>query len=263
VALPKPRNAWLPILFVVFALTIVAGTVLSANGGRNLLEVARILKIPLPQREIAHAPDTSSPPDKASAKAWPWLRSISGTIPRQPTPSPSEMCDALSSAGQEPPSFTRTGERGWECSVLLSDRPDDPLAGSLFLQARGEEKEGFSMLRVKFNLPDGELSDSSVRRAVDFIRVVAALPDDAALDADLMSRLSELEDFYFIAGYYGFSFRRELDDDSRYNLIAFNRLPARAEFPASWPTPDRLPATDLPPRITKGPRIAVLTSASD
>jgi hypothetical protein len=260
--LPKPRNAWLPAVFIATALAIVAGTVLSANGGRNMLELAKRFGMPLPQHGLVPVPGMPFVANGASASAWPWLFSVGGVLPRQPTLSPSAMCETLSSAGQEPPFFQRRGESGWECSVLLSDRPDDPLSGSLFLQARGETR-GFSILRVKFNLADGRLPENAARHAVDFIRAVTALPADKDLDANLMSRLAKLEDFYFIAGYHGFSFRRELDDASRYNLIAFNRYPTGAEFPVYWPSPDGLVAADISSRLSKGPRITALISAHD
>jgi hypothetical protein len=226
----------LPAVLVILVLLLVLGVVLSANGGRNLIALLKALDIAVPQIVTAMAPSPAAIDVRVPAIAgWPWLTGI----PRHPelrlsVPGPETMCEALASGGLEAPSFTRFGKDGWECSMLV-ENPDNPAASSLFLQVRGDADGDFTIIRVKFNLADGRLTEDLSQGALRFLRAAMALPPSAELDDALGQKMGGQSDFYFIAGYHALTFRREIDDPNRYNLIGLNRKHAGKERVKSWP----------------------------
>lgn len=253
--LPKPRNVFLPVVLVIFVLLLVLAVVLSANGGRNLVAMFKALDIPLPRivAEIAPRPADIDIGVPATA-GWPWLTGISRHPElRLSMPRPETMCEALASGGLEAPSFTRSGKDGWECSMLV-EKPENPAASSLFLQVRGDADGEFTIIRVKFNLADGRLTEDLSQGALRFLRAAMALPPSEELDDALERKMAEQSNFYFIAGYHALTFRREIDDPNRYNLIGLNRKHVGDERVGSWPKV--ISATKQKSTIVyKGPRL--------
>jgi hypothetical protein len=260
--LPKPRNALLPIILVLLVLLFVLGIVLSANNGRNLTALLKALDLPLPQF-LTFVVTAPAAPDvmPASTAFWPWLKGVSHhAAPMAPVSMPDEMCGSLSSDGQETPSFVKSGADGWECS-LLSATSNDPASSSLFLQVRGGDDGQFTIVRVKFNLADGRLTDDFSRRSLAFLHRAMTLPPSESLDEELMEKLASQADFYFIAGYTALSFRREVDDPDRYNLIGFNRKIVGADRLTAWPKAISAAAV-ASSRAPKGPRISAQSTGS-
>lgn len=247
---------------VVLVLLLVFAVVLSANGGRNLTILLKTLDLPLPQfiASVTPAPPVIDIAPVATGR-WPWLKGIS----HHPAPpismlAPEDMCRSLAVEGQEAPSFVKSGADGWECSMLFATS-SDPAGDSLFLQARGGEDGQFTIARVKFNLAGGRLPDDLSRRSLAFLRAAMKLPPSENLDEDFSAKLASQADFYFIAGYHALTFRREVDNPGRYNLIGFNRRIAGAEPWIAWPRAG-IVAEDAPVRAPKGPRLSAQSGGS-
>lgn len=218
----RPRTRWPLILFILVAVGAVFGTALLANDRKNLKRLVEFLQIPMPATSVTVAPSLEPIPSVAETPPapevhWPWLASTDVTS-IWPAPSSSAICAAQSLEQQEKPAYAASPERGWECSMLRTNIGETHVA-SLFLQARGREHSPADGIRVKFNLSGGSLSPELADQALAFIHATAAMRPDVELDEALRKRLTGQADFYFIAGYQGMSFRREIADPSRYNLI--------------------------------------------
>lgn len=257
-ALPRPRNVLLPFVLVFLVLLLVFAVVLSANGGKNLLAVFKALDIPLPQfLTVAMRAPVAADIEAPAMRRWPWLKGISHQAElRLSVPTPETMCEGLASNGQETPSFTRSGNSDWECSTLV-ERPGAMPASSLFLQVRGGADGKFALIRVKFNLADGRMTKDLSQSALAFLRAAMALPPSDEFDDALRQRMEAQADFYFVAGYYALTFRREIDDPDRYNLIGVNRKTIGVERIESWPK-----AVSQSARAPKGPRHSAQTAGS-
>lgn len=260
-AIPRPRKRWPLILFVLLAIGAVAGTTLFANDRRNLRKFAEFLGVPLASMSISMKPPLEIPPaspPKPSPEPlhWPWIK-ITAAGDREPAPSSSDMCKAQGMEDQEKPAYGASPERGWECSMLRTGLGETHSA-SLFLQARGPEHTPADSIRVKFNLAGSVLGSDLADQALAFIRSSMALPADADLDNAMRTRLTGQADFYFIAGYHGMTFRQEIGDPSRYNLIGIDlaSIDGRPQILAT-----EAPARDI--RSMKGPRLLTLPAGND
>lgn len=204
----------------------VAATVLSANGGRNILALSKALHVDLrledlrPRRMPDPAPPAGGPVRPEAHRGWPWYplpAAEYGLLQyRQP---PADICKAMAEDGQETPSFITRENGSWECSDLR-----EYAASSLFVQTRGMPDGSFSSFRIKFNLAaDGmteDLGDAAARLAAAGIRPLAIGAD---LEAALKQKMMSQANFYFLLGYYPVTFRQEFGEATRFNLIALNR----------------------------------------
>lgn len=221
-AAPRPRRLWPLLLFILLAVSAIIATVLLANDRRNLRRLAASAGLPLPS-PIATIPPAAGqkpapkPASLPSGPRWPWL-AVTGSAHLAPAPSPASLCRKETEDGQEKPAYAESPERGWECSMLRAGLGEAKSA-SLFLQARGPLHTPADGARVKFNLSGGPLAGDLADQAIGFIRLATALPPDQHLDEALRKRLTKQADFYYLAGYYGMTFRQEMGDTSRYNLI--------------------------------------------
>jgi hypothetical protein len=225
-ALPRPRRRWPLVLFILLAIGAVAATVLLANDRKNLVKLAEFLGMPPSSASTGAIPVVKPVPVVSQATSpnaspqWPWLHTAD-TGRLQPAPSSSDMCKAQAERGQEKPAYAASPERGWECS-MLRDGLGDTEAASLFLQGRGNEKMPADAIRIKFNLAGGPLANDLADQALAFLHASTALEPNSDLDEALRTKLTEQTDFYFIAGYQALTFRREMGDHTRYNLIGLD-----------------------------------------
>ncbi|MBB6161936.1 hypothetical protein HNQ72_001754 [Rhizobium wenxiniae] len=253
-------------MLILAVITAVAATVLFANDQRNLKTFSLFLgiRLPVPATSVATVP-TSSDTAKISKpiSRWPWpgFTTTPGLIEANPTPA--DMCSRQAAGAQEIPAFAESEQRGWECS-MLRDGLGANRSASLFLQARGSMHEPADNIRVKFNLASGKLDGELATQALAFFRLATAMPRDPALSEVLAKMLTTQTDFYFYAGYQGLTFRQELGDPGRYNLIGTDRTSKiPGDHPRLWPTEQKM---DMPTQATKTariPRLLTLPAVND
>gem|GEM_PF-1931390 len=263
---PRPAKRWPLIVLILAVIGGVAATVLFANDQRNLKTLSLFLGIPLPVPATSVATvSTSSEVARISKpiSRWPWpgFTIAPGLIEANPTPA--DMCSRQAAGAQEIPAFAESEQRGWECS-MLRDGLGANRSASLFLQARGLMHEPADNIRVKFNLASGKLDGELATQALAFFRLAAAMPRDLALSETLTKMLTTQADFYFYAGYQGLTFRQELGNPGRYNLIGTDRTSKiPADHPRLWPTEQE---TGMPTQATKTarvPRLLTLPAVND
>ncbi|RWX75763.1 hypothetical protein EPK99_18945 [Neorhizobium lilium] len=143
----------------------------------------------------------------------------------------------------------------WECSLLRQYPPQTGTA-SLFLQIRGAAHGAFSRLRIKFNLPPGEPNEQAVEDALNILQnsIRPFWSDRIFFDA-LRRKLGGKMDFSMLVGYYPASFKHEMSDSNRLNLIVANRPVPKVEplrLPVAWTA---MIPTGRAPKAQRGPRI--------
>lgn len=197
------------------------------------------------------------PTAKAGQRGWPWQHLPTSLDRPIPVQLPDALCLSLDTGSEAPPTFSRSAAMDWECSALLPGSGDSDRS-SLFLQVRGAADYRFNVIRVKFNLADGAMTTRLARNALGFVNAAMALPPSDDLDEELVRKLINRENFYFHAGYYALTFRREINDTDRYNLIGFNRRSAGTMPISDWPRIRR----NGDRRVTLVPKGPRLTSPS-
>ncbi|WP_162939504.1 DUF6030 family protein [Neorhizobium sp. NCHU2750] len=204
------------------AIAAVVGTSLLANDRRNIRQLARFLGIELPAPSPPVKIGIVSKETTLRRSMWPWISyrhtpsRLSSVIPA------TQMCDSLAKDGQEEPRFMSSEQGGWDCSMLLQGL-DQRQRTSLFLQARGRTFAAASEVRVKFSLNGVDMDDNLIKAAFHFIHVATGDRDAPPSTGRMQQKLTHLEDFYRLEGNYVFTFRREIQDTDRYNLIALER----------------------------------------
>lgn len=252
---------WPLILFMLLAVGAIAATVLLANDRRNLKAVFDVLGIRPVVPQAGPPPPLPVTPTR-SPDRWPWLAGAASATPIRLFPAPEQMCRDQAVEGQEEPSFTQSPERGWECSMLRTDLA--AAASSLFLQARGRAYASFTGIRVKFNLAGKTISQDLASEAVDFVFSAASMLPEAEMEAALEQKLLAGEDFYFLAGYYRMTFRREMDTIDRFNLVGVDRTAViGAAPPHRWSMDHRSESVEGDRKLSKGPRLPASPARSD
>jgi hypothetical protein len=222
VGLPRrPANRWPLVACLIASIGAIAGTVLFANDGRNLKLLQASLGIkPDVAQMITAAP---APSIEQPAPSWPFIAS-DVAAPLSIRDQPAATCAALApSEPDAPPPFVIRDDE-WECAFLFP--PIGEVQSTLFLQARGSSTETLSV-RVKFNLNDGAITPKLASQAVGFAGAFLPLAIfDLELRDKIETRLLTMEDFSLSVDRYRVSFRRELADPTRGNLI-FAKRPVR------------------------------------
>ncbi|SFB50966.1 hypothetical protein SAMN03159496_04486 [Rhizobium sp. NFR07] len=227
---PRPANRWPLVLCLLASIGAIAATVLLANDGKNL----KVLKLWLGIKPEAAQKIGASPaaPIDPPAPSWPF---IAGDAARPLTTltQPAATCASLSPPEPNAPPTFVSQDDSWECAFLTP--PIGHAQSTLFLQARGSSVETRSV-RAKFNLNGGTMTPELASRAVSFAGAFLPLPIiDQALRDEIETRLIALEDFSLLIDRFGVSFRRELNDPTRGNLIfalkrvGFGDLPRLSE----------------------------------
>lgn len=264
---PRPAKRWPLVLLILAVASAVAATVLLANERRNLRTLMRFLGVAIPAPAAitppAAARDEEKPRLPEAVIGWPWrgLATTPGVI--EPDSTPADMCSGQAAGTQEIPAFAESEQRGWECS-MLRDQIGTNRSASLFLQARGALHEPAGNIRVKFNLADGKLDGDLAAQALAFLRLAASMPRDPALYDILAKMLTTQTDFYFFAGYQGLTFRQEIGDPSRYNLIGTDRTyKTLTNHPKIWHTELPIDEPAQAARTGRLPRLLTLPAGND
>ncbi|WJR67346.1 DUF6030 family protein [Neorhizobium sp. CSC1952] len=260
---PRPRGFAVLFLLIILVVAVLTMTVLFANEGRNILALAKALDIDLRfGRTSGPAAEPADLTGRPAANAgWPWRPLlIAEGIALQPNPAPAEICNSIAEDGQEPPSLV-TGESGsWECTNLREYAAPEGRS-SLFVQMRGMQDGTFSGFRIKFNLGDGGMRTSLGDEAS---RLVAAgirpLPASADMEAALKQKLMSGTDFYFLLGYYPITFKQEISEATRFNMIAVNRPVPASELSRRPIAATARADADRNVRIGKGSRLSSLAT---
>lgn len=263
---PRPARRWPLILFILVVISAVAATVLLANEQRNLKAFAQALGIPLPEATLRPAP---APRERESRQVsnpvhrWPWPGFAIAPDLIEPISTPADMCSRQAAGAQEVPAFAESQQRGWECS-MLRDRVGANHSASLFLQARGALHEPAHSIRVKFNLADSKLDGDLAAQALAFFRAAASMPRDPALSEALAKRLTTQSDFYFFAGYQSLTFRQEIGNPGRYNIIGSDRTSRMlTDPPVVWFAKRQTDGAARDARTARYPRRSTLPPGSD
>lgn len=263
---PRPAKRWPLVLLIIAVIAGVASTVLLANGQRNLKTFAQFLGMPLPKPAASppSAPKISEAPRAPTPNPrWPWpgFATVPGLI--EPTPTPADMCSAQAAGAHEIPAFAESEQRGWECSMLL-DSLGASRSASLFLLARGAMHAPADNIRVKFNLADGKLDGDLAAQALAFFRLAASMPRDPSLTDRLTKMLNSQGDFYFFAGYQSLTFRQEVGNPGRYNLIGIDRTSKTlTDRPRRWPMEQQIGTPIQDTKAGRLPRLLTLPAGSD
>lgn len=197
-----------------------------ANDGRNL----KALKLSLGIKPEAAQTISASPaaPINPPAPSWPFIAG-DAAAPLITPAQPAAICASLSRPEPDaPPTFVSQDE-GWECAFLTP--PIGHAQSTLFLQARGSSLETRSV-RAKFNLNDGTMTPELALRAVSFAAAFLPLSIiDQGLRDQIEARLTAMEDFSLVIDRFSVSFRRELNDPTRGNLIFATRRVRFGDLP--------------------------------
>lgn len=147
---------------------------------------------------------------------------------------------------------------------MLRDALGANRSASLFLQARGPMHAAADNIRVKFNLAGGKLDGDLAAQALAFVRLAASLPRDPALSDILTKMLTTQADFYFFAGYHGLTFRQEIGNPGRYNLIGIDRTSKTlTDHLQLWPTELEARTQTEDTRTGKLPRLLTVPAGKD
>lgn len=217
----RPANRWPLFVCLIVSIGAIVGTVLLANDGRNLKLIKTSLGI---KPDVAPIITTApAPAVEPAAPSWPFITTDIAaplSIPGQPAATCASHAIAEPDA---PPAFV-IQEADWECAFLSP--PIDEAQSTLFLQARGSSSDARSV-RAKFNLNDGTITPELASRAVGFAYAFLPLAIfDFELRDKIETRLIGMEDFSLAIDRYAVTFRRELNDPTRANLI-FTKRPVR------------------------------------
>lgn len=263
---PRPAKRWPLIVLILAVVAGVTATVLFANDQRNLKTLSRFLgiRLPAPTVDLVSVQTASETPKMLKpTPRWPWPDFVTAPSLIEANPTPADMCSRQAASAQEIPTFAESEQRGWECS-MLRDGLGANHSASLFLQARGLMHEPADNIRVKFNLAGNKLDGELATQALAFFRLAAAMPRDPALSEVLAKMLTTQADFYFYAGYQSLTFRQELGNPGRYNLIGTDRTSKTPmDRPRLWPTEQK---TGMPTQATKTarvPRLLTLPAGND
>ncbi len=134
-----------------------------------------------------------------------------------------EQCATLAALAEVEPVFTREdGGAKWECSYLVMGA-DLGRQSSIFVQIRGREAVGNATFRLKISF--GTLSEREAL-AYQASAIAARLLDlDAYLSISLGDALARGQDFRREIAAATISYKREMLDESRYNLVGTYPLP--------------------------------------
>jgi hypothetical protein len=240
---PRPPSLLMPAVVLLLVVVGVLTPVLLAHDARNLHLLAKVLHIALGEKQPQRVSDPAKPlprsQDRRQDSAPAHLlgpADLPLSLIEAPV-RPSAFCQSLSLPGQELPNFVGSDDDSWECS-LLRQYPAASGSSSLFFQLRGAAKGAFSGFRIKFSLSSEGLSQPMLDDALAVLHQhVRPLWDDTKLRSALSAKLRGKADFAFVAGYYRASFKHELSDANRSNLIVSNRGVPQAEplrLPLSW-----------------------------
>lgn len=247
----------MPALLTCAVVAVLVAIVLFANEGRNILALAKAFDIDL---RFGRTPEPvgGTVPSVGNA-GWPWRPPPAGGTLPQPSLPPAMLCTAMAEDGQETPSLVTRDDGTWECSILREYAALDG-GSSLFVQIRGVKDGSFSGFRIKFNLGAGgmteSLSDQASRLVTTAIRPLAVSAD---MTAALKQKLISQTDFQFLLGYYPVSFKQEISDATRFNLIVLNRPLPATELSRRTVTTAVKPSDDQTIRPAKGPRLSTTT----
>ncbi|MBT9368980.1 DUF6030 family protein [Rhizobium sp. CSW-27] len=220
--LPRPKRRWALAVWLLLGTGATVGTVLFANDARNWKLLRHRLGLDIQQPAGEHIHKTERVTHRSRS---PWF--IRRPVPQivanlKPAIDPALQCKMLAEEEQEPPQFTVDSDGNWQCLGFWSAASTTE-AASVFLQVRGNGQSEISSWRMKLSKgkTDGQaVLDKGIAMMRDGIRPFP-IPSDL-LDT-MRHDIARWNDFYMVLGPYVVTFRRELLDPTRFNLIALDR----------------------------------------
>lgn len=220
--LPRPKGRWALVLWLLLATGATVGTVLFANDARNW----KLLRHRLGLDIVQTASEPSRKTERVTHRSQgPWFirRPVPASVADlKPAIEPAQQCRLLAEDEQEPPQFTSDADGNWQCLGFWSSGSTSD-AASVFLQIRGDRHREITSWRMKLSKgkTDGQvILDKGISMMRDGIRPFPIPSDLLATIRDDMARWS---DFYMVLGPYVVTFRQEVLDPTRFNLIALDR----------------------------------------
>lgn len=209
-------------LLLACVLAALAATVLAVNNGRNYERLVRqvglddyLLAAPPPALRIDK--QRRQPP---ANRFPPWLLSPGlermALFEKAPPLSAEERCNFLRTEKGTQPTFT-TSEDDWEC-VIFEEFDTSPDPASFFIQARGGMPDTFRNFRLKFSLTNPLTETVVLNEAIAAIQRFD-LPMAPETRAYISEKLSARTEFTSTSENYWMSFRQEIIDKRRYNLL--------------------------------------------
>lgn len=238
----RRRGIFIFLTLLALILAALAAVVLTVNDGRNWHRIVR--QYGLERYFPTSTPDThlqvSRQKQLPAAALYP-VRLLANHIEQidlfraQPHLPPAESCDRLKTASGPAPTFTET-KGDWEC--LLSQNfgsAEDP--ASIFVQVKGNAREGLRSFRVKLSQTDPQEERTVLQHALN---AVDRFDLDLATETRryIAMKMAAKSGFRSFSANYVLSFQKEITDDRRFNLII---LPLRADTDCAA-SPDTTPS---------------------
>jgi hypothetical protein len=222
----RPKNRWALFVCLVASIGVIAATVLLANDSRNLKSLQSWLGFKKDVDHVVMLPSVR--PTERTSPIWPFVRP--GAIGALSAPiRPATTCALFATTDPDaPPAFVMHDE-DWECALLTA--PIGTGQSILFLQARGAASDT-RYVRTKFNLNDGRMTKNLSAEALRFAKLFLPSPIvELELADKIEAKLIALEDFSLFVDGYNVTFRRELNDPSKGNLIFSKRTQYVGDLP--------------------------------
>jgi hypothetical protein len=128
-----------------------------------------------------------------------------------------DQCATLAAIAKVEPVFNQADAGGkWDCSYLLTD-PDQSSQSSIFVQIRGREAAGSATFRLKISFGNAPKRETLAHKAAAIAARLLYL--DESLMISLGDALAGGQNFRREIATSTISYKREMLDESRYNLV--------------------------------------------
>jgi hypothetical protein len=212
------------LLFAAFSSSIGASLLLSNDHSRLKL---MLLRLGFQQSkflvEPVFTPGSGRDTVPASASSYPKTARLA--VSHAPIRADNH-CATLAAIAKVEPVFNQADAGGqWDCSYLLTD-PDQSSQSSIFVQIRGREAAGSATFRLKISFGNAPKRETLAYKAAAIAARLLYL--DESLMISLGDALAGGQNFRREMATSTISYKREMLDESRYNLVGTYSL---AKFP--------------------------------